>query len=315
MQDQIIGNIKSPKVTIIIPTYNQEKYLKEAIDSCLKQDYSNLEVIVGDDCSTDGTENMMKEYLKKHKKITYVKNKKNLGAGINSQYLLDNYVKSKYAMILNHDDYLIKENYISKAVKFFKENPNLSFVWANCKRKNELTGQCSYTNFKINPITKGIDYFLNYETHQYPHITGSLTTIFDFEKLKTTKFGYEKTKSKDLFLYLNLMLVGDVGFIDDCVAVYRIHNKSISFNMPKEYDLSTIQELEKLKEYILSKKIANDYEMEIWINNRVFSYIFWRFRTLWKMNEKKDALNLLIKISRKYPYVYKKILDKIELAI
>ena len=107
------------------------------------------------------------------------------------------------------------------------------------------------------------------------------------------------------------MLVGDVGFIDDCVAVYRIHNKSISFNMPKELDLSTIKELEKLKEYILVKKIANDYQMEIWVNNRVFSYISWRFRTLWNKNEKKEALNLLIRISKNYPNVYEKILDSI----
>lgn len=298
------------KVTIVIPAYNQKEYLKETIESCLMQDYPNLEILVGDDCSTDGTYEMMLEY-KENTRVKYVRNDKNLGAGNNTSYLFQNYVNSKFVMMLNHDDYLIKSNYISSTVAFFNENPNLSLVWANCRIKNEIIGKESTTNFKNKKITNGREYFINYETQGYPHITGLLTSVFDFDKLKLTQYGNEKSKSKDTFLYLNLMLVGDVGFIEDCVAVYRVHSNGLSLNMPLEFDQSTIHEFEKLKTYTLNKKISSKKQMENWINNRVFSYIFWRFSNLWNSNNKKEALKLLMSISTKYVYAFERILNSI----
>ncbi|NLM46556.1 MAG: glycosyltransferase [Firmicutes bacterium] len=309
-KDLIISEERYPKVTIIIPTYNQKGFLKEAIEGCLKQDYPNLEIIVGDDCSTDGTHLMMKKY-KRYPQIKYIRNSKNLGAGNNSQYLLENHATGKYGMILNHDDYLIKEDYITKAVNLLLENPGLSFVWANCLINDENSGKQSPTNYKIPNIVKGIDYFKYYETEKYPHITGTLTTVFDLEKLKKTNFGQEKTKIRDTFLYLNLMLVGDVGFIDENVAVYRVHKQSISNNLPKEFDLSTIREFEKMKSYVLEQKIASVKEMEMWINRRVFAFILWRFRVLWSNNEKKYALKLLNETAKDYPIVYEHVLNNI----
>ncbi len=310
MQDLHIKGDRYPKVTIIIPTYNQKEFLKEAIEGCLKQDYPNLEILVGDDCSTDGTHLMMKKY-QEYPQIKYIRNPNNLGAGNNSQYLLENHSTGKYGMILNHDDFLIKKDYIAKAVDLFRENPSLSLVWANCLINDENLSKQSSTNFKIPKILKGMDYFKYYETEKYPHITGTLTSVFDMEKLKSTKFGQEKTKIKDTFLYLNLMLVGDVGFIDEHVAVYRVHRDSISNNLPKEFDLSTIREFEKIKSNVLKQKIATEKEMELWINNRVFSFISWRFRVLWANNEKKYALKLLAGISEDYPIVYETILANI----
>ncbi len=51
------------KITIMIPTYNQAKYISKAIESALSIDYQNLEVIVSDDCSTDNTKEVVSKYL------------------------------------------------------------------------------------------------------------------------------------------------------------------------------------------------------------------------------------------------------------
>ncbi|WP_409068660.1 glycosyltransferase [Clostridium sp. FAM 1755] len=303
-------NLIYPKVTIVITTYNQKEHLKEAIESCLRQDYPNLEVLVIDDCSQDGTDVMMKGY-NINKKVRYIRNKVNLGAGNNTYNIYYKLIDSEYALTLNHDDYFIKNNYISRAVNLLIENTNLSFVWANCKIKNEISGEESFTNFKNDKIINGMDYFINYETEKRPHIVGQLTTVFNVKKLRASGYGKEKTKSKDTFQYLKLMLMGDVGFIDDHVSVYRVHKKSLSFNMPKEFDLSTIQEFEKLKDYVLNKKMADGNVMEIWINRRVYSYIFWRFTTLWNTKDKKYALKLLMAISKKYNNAYENILNSI----
>ena len=297
-----------PKVTIAITAYNQKDYLREAIEGCLDQDYPNLEVLVIDDCSTDGTDKMVQDYINK---IRYVRNEVNIGPGNNSHNILYNLINSPYAISFNHDDYLIKRDYVSTAINMFKNNPNLSIIWANCKIKDEATGQFSATNFNNKEIMSGIEYFKNYETKGYPHICGQLTTIYDVNKLRKAGYGKERTKSKDTFACLKLMLQGDIGFIKDCVAVYRVHKKSLSFNMDSEYDMSTIEEFEKLKMEVLMQKRASNEEMEIWLNNRIRAYILWRFSTLWNNNDKKGALNLMYKIHNKYPKAYEIIVNEL----
>ena len=109
------------------------------------------------------------------------------------------------------------------------------------------------------------------------------------------------------------MLVGDVGFINDYVSVYRIHKSSISFNMPIEYDKSTIDEFEKLKKYAIDKINIDINTSETWINNRVYGYVFWRFITLWRDNKNTlEALDLLFDIRQKYPVVYNRIAKNIQ---
>lgn len=301
---------QTPKITVIIPTYNQKVYLKEAIDSVLYQDYPNLEVLVGDDCSTDGTDTMMKHY-QDNPRVRYIRHEYNLGAGNNSSHLLKNYVHSEYAMILNHDDYLIKQDYISCAIRLLTEKPNISFVWANSNTKYQDNGKTIRNWVKLPEVTSGLEYFLNYETSQFPHISGVHTTVFDYNKLKRSGYGSEKSYSRDTFMHLKLMLEGDVGFITDHVAVYRVHQQSISYNMPLEFDALTISEFEKLRTIAVNKGIFNSKQIEEWLERRVFTYVIWRFKTLWSQNKLKDAINILVSISASYPWAYRAILDTV----
>jgi len=66
-----------PKVSIVLPTYNGYKYIRQSIDSCLNQTYKNIELIIVDDCSTDETPEIIKSY--KDKRIKCVRHKKNKG--------------------------------------------------------------------------------------------------------------------------------------------------------------------------------------------------------------------------------------------
>ncbi|GGD10913.1 hypothetical protein N780_19400 [Pontibacillus chungwhensis BH030062] len=301
---------KKPLVSIVIQTYNQKEYLEQAILSCLSQNYNNIEILVADDCSTDGTDIMMNKYKDMHN-IRYIQSEVNLGAGGNTKDLLYNKVDSKYALILNHDDYLLNDDFISLAVERFSSNPNLSFVWANCKVLYEKSGETRDTDFDIKEVSKGEDYFLGYESPSYPHVTGILTTVFDVEKLRDSGFGNEKTKSQDTFIHLNLMLQGDVGFISDVAATYRVHSQSLSFNMPLDHDKTTLEEFKNLKTKAMRYKNIDVTKLDIWLSNRVFSYVFWRFTTLWNQNNKKESLKLLMEIADDYPEAYEKILNSI----
>lgn len=92
----------SKKVSIIMLTYNGEKYLREAIDSCLNQTYTNTEVNIIDDCSTDGTIKILKSYGDKIN-VTYNETNQGITANVNKLGLS---VKSDFIVFLGHDDKL-----------------------------------------------------------------------------------------------------------------------------------------------------------------------------------------------------------------
>ena len=289
-----------PKISVLIPAYNQKVYLKKAIDSVLIQDYANIEIIISDDCSNDGTDVMMLQY-RDNNKVKYYRNEINVGIN-NSKILFYELSEGKYVLILNHDDYFISNNYLTRAITMMEENENINLVFANVITLTEATGESDLSDIDIAPITNGIEYFINYGSNHYPHIVGTLTTVFKREDAVRMGVLNENTVSRDLFRNLKLMLLGDVGFISDTVAVYRIHNASITFNYPEGYDLSTINEFEKLRLYAIALGIDRD-TMDKWVQLRVYKYIEWRFTILWSQKKTKEALQLLLSIPEKYIFI------------
>ena len=76
-------NEKSPLVSIGLPVFNGEKSLAQALDALLDQDYSNLEIIISDNGSTDRTSEICEEFLKKDTRIKYYRSSENLGSNWN----------------------------------------------------------------------------------------------------------------------------------------------------------------------------------------------------------------------------------------
>jgi glycosyltransferase involved in cell wall biosynthesis len=160
---KIFANAKAdelPQVSIIIPTFNRKDMLKRNIDHALKQDYPNVEIIVSDDCSADGTDEMvMKEYMNE-KKVKYYRNEKNIGQTLNCQKAFYSLAKGKYCLFVNDDDYLIDPLYISKAVKALEDNSDAAFAFSGYYYNNEVINRA----FRVLPdypeIIDGLDFFL-----------------------------------------------------------------------------------------------------------------------------------------------------------
>lgn len=68
-----------PKISIILPTFNVEKYITKALESCINQTFKDIEIIVVDDCGSDKSIDIAKEYAKKDERIKIIHNEKNLG--------------------------------------------------------------------------------------------------------------------------------------------------------------------------------------------------------------------------------------------
>lgn len=105
-------------VSIIIPTYNREKNIVLAVDSCLKQTYPNIEVIVVDDNSSDNTENVLK--IINDERLRYIRLEKNMGACYARNIGIKN-SKGKY-IVFNDSDDIFRQDKIEKQLNNLKKN-------------------------------------------------------------------------------------------------------------------------------------------------------------------------------------------------
>lgn len=151
--------------------------LAQALDSVLNQSVKNLEVIVIDDCSSDGTEDFMKTLT--DERVKYFRNEKNNGPEPNRNFALNN-SHGKYIVFLDDDDYYTDYDFFSKALKIFEEHnnetPELSFVCANAQTLDLKTGELENSYIGKPGRVKGLDFILKNKEYRKP--TSLFPTVF-----------------------------------------------------------------------------------------------------------------------------------------
>ncbi|EMB21834.1 hypothetical protein HMPREF9733_02171 [Treponema denticola SP33] len=124
--DIIMNNDVNDTITIIIPTYNKVDFIAQTIESALNQTYSDYKILVVDDCSSDGTDLIVKKYISD--KLRYIRHEKNLGPSVtyNDGILMSD---SKYVTILDNDDILLP-NHLELIMQEFKKDEHLDVVFS-----------------------------------------------------------------------------------------------------------------------------------------------------------------------------------------
>ena len=126
------------KLSVVIPVYNAEKYIRQCLDSILTKQKIALEVICVDDCSTDGTPAILKEYQDKYENVTVIRNETNLYAGTcRNKGLMA--AKGQYVHFLDSDDYVV-DNAYEKLYTLAKEN-DLDWVKTTSEGFDDETGE------------------------------------------------------------------------------------------------------------------------------------------------------------------------------
>lgn len=111
-----------PLVSVGMPVYNGEEQLAAAVESVLAQDYPNLEVVLVDNASTDGTEAVCRRFAETDPRVRYLRNESNIGFLPNFRRALDE-SRGRYFTWLAHDDYLTEPSYLSTVVAHMEANP------------------------------------------------------------------------------------------------------------------------------------------------------------------------------------------------
>jgi glycosyltransferase involved in cell wall biosynthesis len=125
MNSRCLCTENKPLVSIIVLTYNHEKFIRQALDSIIMQKVCfSYEILVGDDASTDGTQSILKEYKAKYPDLFHIEFRtENLGATRNAYDLLIK-ARGKYLATLEGDDYWIDPNKLQIQIDFLENNPN-----------------------------------------------------------------------------------------------------------------------------------------------------------------------------------------------
>lgn len=187
-------------VSIIIPCYNQEKYISDAIMSAENQTYKDIEIVFIDDCSTDGSLEVANELKKKYTNIVVLKNETNLGV-VDSRNKAIDVAKGFYILPLDGDD-TIEPTYIEKAVKVFDENPDVGFVYCKARKFGAVNEDWNLPKF-------------NKESFIFGNciVNSSLFRKSDFIKLgKYKSYMYSWTEDYDLWM----------SFVEAGLLPYRI---------------------------------------------------------------------------------------------
>lgn len=194
-------------VSVIMPSYNTAQYIKESIQSVLNQTYTNWELIIVDDCSTDNTDEVVS--IINDSRIRYFKNKKNSGAAISRNKALRE-AKGQWIAFLDSDDIWMPEK-LERQITFMKDNV-YAFSYTNYEEIDMDGNQTGVRVTGPKKITK--TGMFNY---CWP---GCLTVMYDASKVGLIQIEDIK-KNNDYAMWLKVCKKANCYLCNDLLAQYR----------------------------------------------------------------------------------------------
>lgn len=217
------------KVSFIIAAYNAERYIKESIDSCLAQDYNNIEICITDDGSTDKTWEIISEYSKNFTNIHIYRFEKNLGK---VHAYNNSFEKSSghYIAIMSADDICPKDR-ISKSIEILKEE-NVDFV---CGALEIFTENKHNTG----SLTPTISHHLAPENIFKKNIVYGGTVLATKTCLSSCFPIPQNLVSEDWWIPLRTSLNFNLFYTSSVLLRYRIHQTNASIHLSKITDFES----------------------------------------------------------------------------
>lgn len=207
----------NPLVSIVIPVHNGEKYVKEAIDSCINQTYRDIEIIVVDDASTDNTLNILKEY---GERITVLPVEKQNGLG-NVINIGIRRSKGKYIARMDADDIMYPTR-IEKQVKYLESNPNCVAIGGQIDIIDEDSNITGHREYAVEDKDIKRNRFL-FQPFAHPAVTLRKSTVEEIGLYPENMW-----KVEDVKFFLILSTKGEYHNLEDTVLKYRMTFKTES---------------------------------------------------------------------------------------
>lgn len=296
------------KVSIKVLSFNQEKYIKQTLDSILNQKHPyTYEIIVCDDASKDSTPQIITEYASKHKEIIPVLRNKNIG-------LLANYFdavkrcRGEYIMGCGGDDYWLPGK-IADQVEFMDNHPEIGLVYSDIRTISE---QGNYISAVKSRQHTSVEDLIKYYTIKAPTLTLRKTDFTTY--IEETKPLDKNWLMEDLPISIWFSIQKKLSYLPGEYAAYRIVNNSISHQSSIDRKLKFEQSAFDIFQYFqseypneLSKKFILSHHLNCLCNNQKIleSYNSYCYKILTELNNNlgENYENYTYYLRIKYPLI------------
>lgn len=208
---------RPPRVTIGVPIYNEEKYLRPALDSLLAQDYGDFELIISDNASTDATEAISQEYAARDPRIRYHRNPTNIGATENFNQALRLSSGGEYFMWAGGHD-VWAPTYLSRCLEVLESDARI--VQCNSAARN-----MSHDGKDLGPVrqmdTRPYSLFVRANLILWQVSAFLIYSVFRASALRRTRPLWKGTLGPDHFLGFELALLGPSAIVSEPLYFLR----------------------------------------------------------------------------------------------
>lgn len=252
-------------LSIIIPAYNSSKYIRKCLDSVLQQSFKDFEVIIIEDCSSDNTADIIREYELSDSRITAIYQKENKGNGIGRNSAL-NYARGEYIWYVDSDDY-IESNALNIVYNHIIEHPSVAYVisYNSCTQKRNKTKVIN----KVEPLIAGnednhtlIDYLLldkkNIAVMPWCYIIKRNLLIENSIRFDESGYYFEDVIFGTKLLYYSDKLTP----IKEPLYNYIHHKGSITKTWNKKTIESRIHAYNQMRDFLKEKKIFEEHKKQ-----------------------------------------------------
>ena len=229
---------KKPLVSVIIPVYNAEKYLRECINSVLSQTYENLEIVLIDDGSTDESSKICDDFQEIDERIMVI-HKENEGVSVARNTGIEKST-GEYITFLDSDDY-ITSTFVEDLYDAIVAN-NADVSWSGFLYV--------YEDNKSREKCFGVDKVVETKRIAKDFLSGRLAfgycwgKLFDSKIVKNIRFQCFKVAEDELFVYTALKKCSKIAFVDKQLYCYRQNSESVMHKGKKKlYDMVKVAEI------------------------------------------------------------------------
>lgn len=262
MKNDIVSSMTFPKISIMIPTYNQENYIKKSIESALNIEYPHLEVVVSDDCSTDNTYEIAKGF-ESDPRVKLYRSIKNVGRVKNYNYALNNLVTGEWILNCDGDDFLIPTDFFLKAMKVSEDDSDIVMFSANIYQLNSKTSErVEVKSYGDEGYIDGTTMFKNY--FNYPHGLFHITSLYKREAAIRANFYTLDIISSDINSLLKILIGNKVYHFNDVIATWRHHETNETNSIDPYKRAKNLEMISDLYHYYLSNNSLSKRELDRW---------------------------------------------------
>lgn len=253
---------KNPLVSVNMITYNHELYIAQAIEGVAKQETEYpFELIIGEDCSTDGTMEIVLEYQKKYSDIIRVITSHKNVAGMKNSYRTGKACRGKYIAYCEGDDYWHNLYKLQKQVNYMESHPECGMVFADCdvyhNGSMKLKKNVRYSDGYQSPAKLSIEQIIGSEKIvRWPWTcTVMVRSVLYEHVIESDPYLHQSEEFLlgDVQLWAELALISEVSYIPECLATYRIVDESATNNIDLRKKLLFWISMSEMKLYLCDK--------------------------------------------------------------